>query len=239
MNEDHNFIQKVIHDNMEVSVLANNLIEKFKAYKPEQYSTGITNAKLAAVALLQLEEQKIEKTFENVVVALQKLFPGKFSLITYPDIPDTIRVDNTLRLDAGNHSKYITGNRPKGYKLTAIGRIAAEETIEELKSDKIGKKKGLGGIQRGRYSKLVGTVTQSDAFEKFSTKQFSEINKFDICRVLQCTLETPPEKLHANLEALKKMAISLSIIKEYEKLTHDVLEFFKYVEENWEMLQND
>ena len=224
---------------MGVVVLENNLIEKLKSYNPEQYSTGITNAKLATVALLKLEEHKIEKTFENVVIALQKLFPGKFSLITYPDIPDTIRVDNTLRLDAGNHSKYITGNRPKGYRLTAIGRIAAEETIEELKSDKIRKKEGLGGIQRGRYSKLVGAVIQSDAFEKFSTKQFSEINKFDICRVLQCTLETPSEKLQANILALKKMAISLSIIKEYEKLTHDVLEFFTYIDENWEKLQDD
>jgi hypothetical protein len=218
--------------------MKNRFLKNLKSYPPEQYSSGVTNAKLAAVALLKLEENDVDKTFENVVVTLQKLFPGKFSLITYPEIPDTIRVDNTLRLDAGKHSKYLTGNRPKGYKLTAIGRIAAEETIQELNS---GKKSvvGLGSIQRGRYSKLVGAVIKSDAFEKFSTKQFSEINKFDICRVLQCTLETPDEKLRANMEALKTMAVALRSIKEYEKLSDDVLTFFTYVEENWEKLTND
>ena len=221
--------------------MVDNLIESLVSYRPEQYSSGITNAKLAAVALLKLEEIKVERTFENVVVALQKLFPGKFSLITYPDIPDTIRIDNTLRLDAGNHSKYLTGNRPKGYKLTAMGRIAAEKTLEELKSGKTskGKKQTISSAQRNRYTRLVSAVTKSEAFEKFSTKQFSEIHRFDVCRALQCTLETPPEKILANLAALKTMATDLSSIKEYEKLTNDVLEFFNYVEENWEALQNE
>jgi hypothetical protein len=221
--------------------LKNNFIDKFDSYKSEQYTTGITNAKLAVVALLKLEENDIEKTFENVVVTLQRLFPGKFSLITYPDIPDTIRVDNTLRLDAQKHSKYLTGNRPKGYKLTANGRIAADETINELTSSKRikGKKSILSGTQRNRYTKLVSAVTQSECFEKFSTKQLSEIKKFDVRRVLQCTLETPDEKAKANLEALKSMATALNAIKEYEILSRDVLEFLKYLTENWEMLQND
>ena len=221
--------------------MVDNLIESLVSYRPEQYSSGITNAKLAAVALLKLEEIEVERTFENVVVALQKLFPGKFSLITYPNIPDAIRIDRTLRLHAGNQSKYLTGNSPKGYKLTAMGRIAAEKTIEELKSGKTskGKKQTISGAQRNRYTRLVNAVTKSEAFEKFSTKQFSEIQRFDVCRALQCTLETPPEKILANLEALKTMATDLSSIKEYEKLTNDVLEFFNYIEENWEALQND
>jgi hypothetical protein len=220
--------------------LENNIIDKLNSYKHEQYSSGITNAKLAAVALLKLEENDIEKTFENVVIGLQKLFPGKFSLINYPDIPDTIRVDNTLRLDAGkNHSEYLTGNRPKGYRLTATGRMAAEETIQQLESSSTSKrkKKIISGVQRNRYTKLVNAVTQSECFEKFSTKQFSEMNTFDVRRVLHCTLETPEEKAHDNLEALMDMTLKLNSIKEYEKLTTDVLKFLKHIENNWEVLQ--
>lgn len=214
-------------------------IEKLKPYNSERYSTGITNAKLAAVSLLKLEENDIEKTFENVVVALQKLFPGKFSLITYPEIPDTIRVDNTLRLDAGkNHAEYLTGNRPKGYRLTATGRIAAEETICQLEAP-ISKrtKKTIGSTQRNRYTKLIHAVAQSECFEKFSTKQFSTINKFDVRHVLHCTLETSEEKTRDNLEALTDMTLKLKPIKEYEKLANDVLKFLKYLEDNWEELQ--
>ena len=221
--------------------MTKNINETLKTYDKNKYSTGITNAKLIAVGLYYLEENKIEKTFENVVVALQKLFPGKFSLITYPDIPDTIRIDNTLRLDAQNHSKYLTGNRPKGYKLTANGRIAAEETIQLLESSSStkGKKSTISGTQRNRYTKLVSAVTQSDCFEKFSTKQFSEINQFDVRRVLQCTLETSDEKALANLEALKNMATSLNEIKEYETLSKNVLELLNYVKGNWKALNHN
>ena len=217
--------------------MKNNPVEKLISYKSEQYTSGITNAKLAAVALLKLEENNIEKTFENVVMALQKLFPGKFSLITYPDIPDTIRVDNTLRLDAGkNHAEYITGNRPKGYRLTAIGRVAAEDTVQQLESSK-GKKKSLNGTQRNRYTKLVNGVTRTECFTKFSTKQLSEINKLDVRRVLHCTLETPEEKAHGYLDALIDMTMKLQPIKEYEKLANDVLEFLQYLDQNWDDLQ--
>ena len=217
--------------------MTENTIEHLTQYKPEQYTSGITNAKLAAVALLKLEEHEIERTFENVVMALQKLFPGKFSLITYPEIPDTIRVDNTLRLDAGkNHAEYLTGNRPKGYRLTATGRVAAEDAIQQLESSK-GKKKPLGGTQRNRYTKLVNGVTKTECFNKFSTKQFSEINKLDVRRALHCTLETPEEKAHNNLDSLIDMTMKLQSIKEYEKLSNDVLSFLKYLEDNWEELQ--
>jgi len=224
--------------------MENNLdINKIlKTYDQDKYnSTGITNAKLVAVALYDLEENKIEKTFENVVVALQKLFPGKFSLITYPDIPDTIRIDNSLRLDAKFHAEYITGNRPKGYKLTAMGRIVAEETIEQLysSSKSIGKKKQLNPKIRNRYTKLVSGIVESDCFKKFSIKQYDEIMKFDVRRVLQCTLDTPSEKASANLTALKSMAFALKDITEYKKLANDVLEFFNYLETNWEKLEND
>ena len=117
--------------------MTDNSVDSLESYKEEQYSSGITNAKLAAVALLKLEEIEVERTFENVVMALQKIFPGKFSLITYSKIPDTIRVDNTLRLDAGKgHAEYLTGNRPKGYKLTSNGRVAAEEAIQQIESSK-------------------------------------------------------------------------------------------------------
>jgi len=217
--------------------MTDDILKILKSYRPEQYSHGITNAKLAAVALLKLEENNIEKTFENVVMALQKLFPGKFSLITYPDIPDTIRVDNTLRLDAGkNHAEYLTGNRPKGYRLTATGRIAAEDFIQQLESSSQ-KGKHVLRYDRNRYVRLVRAVKNSYAYEKFSTKQFSEINKFDSRHVLQCTLETPDEKARNNLDALIMMALKLKPIKEYEELANEVIEFLKYLEDNWEMLQ--
>lgn len=217
--------------------MGNNLIEKLKAYKPEQYSFGITNAKLIAVALLKLEEQKIEKTFENVVVTVSKLFPGKFSLIHYPQIPDTMRIDNTLRLDAGkNHAEFIVGNRVKGYRLTGLGKIAAEKTIEQLESGSNSSGKKRIAKTRKNETRLVSDIADSLAFDKFSKKQFSSINKFDVCDVLHGTLETDSEKLAKNLDTLEYHTNALKPIKEYEKLANDVSEFLNYLKVNWELL---
>ncbi len=218
-----------------VLILRNNLIEKLKSYESEQYSFGITNAKLIAVALLKLEEQKIEKTFENVVVAVSKLFPGKFSLIHYPHIPDTMRIDNTLRLDAGkNHAEFIVGNRLKGYRLTGLGKITAEETVEQLEIKSNSSDKKRIGKSRKNETRLVSDIIDSIAYDKFSKKQFSLINKFDVCDVLHGTLETDSEKLANNLDTLKYHTDALKLIKEYEKLANDVSEFLNYLKMNWD-----
>ncbi len=218
-----------------VLLLGNDLIEKLKPYEPEQYSFGITNAKLISVALLKLEDEKIEKTFENVVVAVSKLFPGKFSLIHYPHIPDTMRIDNTLRLDAGkNHAEFIMGNRVKGYRLTGLGKIAAEETIEQLEVGSNSSDKKRIGKSRKKETRLVSDIMDSIAYDKFSKKQFSSINKFDVCDVLHGTLETNSDKLANNLDTLKYHTDALKPIKEYEKLANDVSEFLNYLKEHWE-----
>jgi len=221
---------------VEVLILKNDLIEKLKPYKPEQYSSGITIAKLAAVAIFHMEKEGIPTNFENVVMSLQKLFPGKFSLLRYPEIPDTMRIDNTLRLDAQNHAQYIKGNRRKGYRLTGLGKSAAEETVDQLKSGTKSSGKNRVGKSRKQETQLVSEITNSSAFEKFSTKQFSSINKFEVCDVLHGTLETNSKDLQRNLETLIGHAEYMKPIKEYEKLATSVLEFLKYLEENWEEL---
>jgi hypothetical protein len=216
--------------------LENNIINKLKPYTSEQYSSGVTIAKLSAVAIYHMDEKNIPTNFENVVVSLQRLFPGKFSLLQYPDIPDTMRIDNTLRLDAQNHAQYIKGNRRKGYQLTGLGKSAAEETIELLQSGIPSSSKPRVAKFRKQETQLVSDVMNSSAFEKFSTKQFSSINKFEICDVLHGTLETNRKDLHRNLQTLMGHAKSMKPIQEYEKLAMSVLEFLEYVEENWETL---
>ena len=216
--------------------MENNIINKLKPYTSEQYSSGVTIAKLSAVAIYHMDEKNIPTNFENVVVSLQRLFPGKFSLLQYPDIPDTMRIDNTLRLDAQNHAQYIKGNRRKGYQLTGLGKSAAEETIELLQSGIPSSGKPRVAKFRKQETQLVSDVMNSSAFEKFSTKQFSSINKFEICDVLHGTLETNRKDLHRNLQTLMGHAKSMKPIQEYEKLAMSVLEFLEYVEENWETL---
>ena len=208
-----------------------------KAYEPAKYSSGITVAKLIAVALHRMNEEKIKTTFENVVVSVHRLFPEKFSLLNFPDIPDTMRIDNTLRLDAKKHGQFLKGNRVKGYLLTGLGKQAAEATIEQLESGRQTPGKKIIGKIRKQETRLMMAILESSAFEKFSTKQYSEINKFDVCDVLHGTLESNLDELRTrNLSTLKGSAELLNKITEYQKPSALALEFLKYLENNWERL---
>ena len=96
----------------------------------------------------------------------------------------------------------------------------------------------LANKDRNKYTKIISAIQTTEAYQKFISKQLSAINKLDSRRVLHCTLETPNEKALDNLNTLIKMALSLKPIKEYEELASNVLEFLKYLEDNWETLQN-
>jgi hypothetical protein len=216
--------------------LKNKITDVFKSYDPQKYHQGITVAKLIAVTLHQMNEAKISTSFENVVISAHTLFPEKFSMLNFPEHPDTMRIDNTLRLDAKKHGQFLKGNRVKGYLLTGLGRQAAQTAIEELqsKSQKLKKKVNRKGWKI--ESKLVYAVTKSDAYEKFSTKQFSDINKFEICDVLHGTLQTPINELERNLSTLIGHCIALEKITEYQEVSKNALTFLKYLEEDFEEL---
>ena len=217
-------------------ITSNTIKDILKSYDPQKYNQGITVAKLIAVTLHRMNEEKIEISFENVVVSSHALFPEKFSMLNFPEHPDTMRIDNTLRLDAKKHGQFLKGNRVKGYLLTGLGRQAAEEAIEELES---GTQKLVKKLNRKDWkieSKLVYAVTKSDAFEKFSTKQFSDINKFEVCDVLHGTLNTPQRELERNLSTLIGHCLKLNKITEYQEVSAQALEFLKYLEKNLEGL---
>ena len=148
-----------------------------------------------------------------------------------------MRIDNTLRLDAKKHGQFLKGNRVKGYLLTGLGKQAAEATIEQLESGRqMPGKKTIGKIRK-QETRLMMAILESGAFEKFSTKQYSEINKFDVCDVLHGTLESNLDELRTrNLSTLKGSAELLNKITEYQKPSSLALEFLKYLENNWEEL---
>ena len=95
--------------------------------------------------------------------------------------------------------------------------------------------KTIGKIRK-QETRLMMAILESGAFEKFSTKQYSEINKFDVCDVLHGTLESNLDDLDRNLQSLTISAESLNKITEYKKAATSTLEFLKYLEINWERL---
>lgn len=205
----------------------------FVAYDPERYRQ-LRLDNLAAVGMHLLSNSGLECTFDNIVVALHKLFPEKFSLLSFPEYPDSIRVDNTLRLDC-KHSEFTTGNRRKGFSLTELGRIAAEDALRVLETESTAQRPDkLTGERRNRATLLTTEASKSDAYRKF--KSGRRLSRFDVCDALHGSLDTDDKRLKRNLQALQAYAKMLQPLKEYHDLATSVTEFLKFVETNWEMI---
>jgi len=211
----------------------NDFFKKIKKFESNSYiNERLDN--LIIVAIYKLKKAEMECSFENVVVTVHKLFPEKFSLTNFPEFPDTIRVDNTLRLDAKKHSGFLDGNRVNGYVLTGLGEVAANDTLEKLESGKnLGKKRT--DVNRNKYIKLVNNVRSSSAFKKFSDDKKDKINKFDLCEVLHCTIDSDQKQLENNLKTLKIYSEKIQNNKNYGDISKKVLMFLNFVEKKLEL----
>jgi len=211
-----------------------NTLEK---YKPEQYQ-GEALAKLTTVGILKLHDAHIDASFENITITLHKLFPEKFSLINFPEHPDSNRVFRAMTihcLEAG----YVEGTlKRNSYLLTGKGRITAEESLERIESGVKSEKK-QSELKRSKYIRLVEGVTHSSGFKKFISKDYKQIKKFDICESLHCTMDVDEYHLKANLTLLTSHALSTKKISSFEEISKSVLSYLQYVESNWRELINE
>lgn len=188
-------------------------------------------AKLAIIGIFLLEESEVEASFDNTVVVLYRLFPEKFKLVSFPEHPDFIRVDNTLRLDC-RRAHYIIGNRVQGFRLTEHGRTVAQDTLASLRRGVSSEeeKETIGKFARNRATKLIKSVMMSEAYRKFKEKKTSEIQQYDIVDLLHGTLDSDREVLKSNLDQLRFYAGKLEPLREYHEHASDVLQFLSYVE---------
>lgn len=210
--------------------------EQLKPFKPELYLSA-TLATLAAIGMLILSEAGVEGSFNNIVIALFRMFPEKFKLVSFPEHPDFIRIDNTLRLDC-KHANLVIGNRVGGFSLTSHGKIMAEESLTQLRSGKSilttqEQRQVSSGQRRNRQTRLVNEVRKSEAFRKYAFGKGDEIGRYDVVDVLHGTLDTDPRILKKNLEVLKQYAKDLVDLKEFRETATPVVEFLNFLESRW------
>ena len=205
-----------------------------KPYKLELYQ-GEALAKLTTVGILKLHNAEIDANFENITVILYKLFPEKYSLVGFPEFPDTLRVNRAMTshcITAG----YIDGTlKRNSYFLTPKGRIVAEDLLDQIESGTTSQRK-RSDLKQSKYIRLVKGVSDTTGFEKFSAKHLKEIKKFDVCESLHCTIDADEEHIKRNLEMLVLHANNTKKISNFTVISEAVLEYLQYIESNWEEL---
>jgi hypothetical protein len=211
--------------------------ELLRPFEPNRYLKA-SLAILASVALFILQEAKIEGSFDNVAVAMFRMFPEKFKLVSFPEYPDFIRIDNTLRLDC-RHSHLMTGSRVKGFALTSHGKAMAEDALSQLNSLKgvlatPEHKSILSDLRRNRETRLISEVLKSEAFQKYASGKKDEISSYEICDVLHATLDTDRTILKKNLELLMQYSRDLAGLEEFREIAVSVNAFLVFLKSKLE-----
>ncbi len=188
---------------------------------------------LVTYSVATLANEGKEATFENIVAKSYELFPEKFSLVGYPQWPDSSRVNKSW-LRCRTDFKFITGTVKTGFSLTSKGLEVVEKVQQRLQrpvSEKsiISKKRARA---RTKEEHFTNEIEKSDVFQRYlHDREQMEINHYEFCDILYCTLESSPKALVDHLEKLKDYAHAYS--------RNDLKNFLSFLEHKFSDLLKD
>jgi len=159
-----------------------------------------------------------ECTFERLVYECFTRFPAAFSLIRYPQWPDSARI-NKCWLRCRTDKGWIVGSVKEGFRLTAAGERVAEKVARTLEGHSQPQElPAVAKTFRERHDAMVARMRQSPLFARFAASpQTFAATEMELRQLLSATLETPLRVLRQNLHAYRAAAEAYSAT--------DVLEF--------------
>lgn len=175
------------------------------SFDPRLYKSSSLDELVTYSIYILLEENK-EATFEKVVAKSFEIFPDKFSLVGYPQWPDSARVNKSW-LRCRTDFKYIKGSVKTGFKLTSKGLDAVARVQQRLKSPRserfsLSQKKTHA---RTKEEQFINELEKSEVFQRYlEDHEDAEISHFEFCDMLYCTLESSAHILKDNLNKLKE-----------------------------------
>ena len=197
---------------------------------PSKLYSDVSLDELVTYSIHELLEAQLEATFENIVAKCFELFPDKFSLMGYPQWPDSARVNKSW-LRCRTDFKYIKGSVKSGFAITSKGLDAVERVQKKLKrpiTEKVvvSRKKAK---ERSREEEFIKDLEQSEMYKRYLINQEqTEMSHFEFCDMLYCTLESSAKALRDHLEKLKGYAQKLN--------RNNVLEFLLFAENKFSHL---
>jgi hypothetical protein len=203
-------------------------VESFEPYVESTY-VDVDLTGLAAFAIKRLHELKIPTTFENVVVALYRLFPGKFSLAGFDNYPDAARVGRSLLQLGPKYRNWARGSVQKGFVLTDSGAAKAAQVARALATGQAPvPSQGRARAARPRtmdLAKEMDGIEQSSLFRKWREGRLSVAEPMEFFDLLGAYAYTPTAALKGRVRLLENAAKDLG--------REDILEFLRLAQEQF------
>jgi hypothetical protein len=140
--------------------------------------------RLVLFAVNYLESNKIEPTFDKIVVTSFRLFPKKFSLIGFPEYPD----GKTIYYCVYNHctltKKWLSGNVQSAFTVTDRGKYFFDET-QKIMEGKIELTRTQGVSPRRKEITFITLLKKTNAYKKYVKGEKGLISKSEILEALR------------------------------------------------------
>ena len=180
-------------------------------FKKEIY-TALGVQDLIIYGIFSITRKKEICTFERLVAECFLLFPMVFGFKRYPNWPDSLKFDRSIRSlrQKGLIRGGIGGNYSPGeIALTEYGTKKIKELKENLYNDNFVISKKHRSKPRSIDDKLINYLKGNSLFKDYQEKSGSfNISEPELRNLLRCTLESPLRVVKQNLEYFKKLAES-------------------------------
>jgi hypothetical protein len=189
--------------------LTRDRLQTIAAYKEKQYQR-IDLTGLASFVIKWLQDQHIPTTFENIVVALFRMFPLKFALEGYPDYPDAARVGRSLLQLGPKYRNWARGSVQKGFVLTDSGLTKVARVRQILMTSELPnqetfhKRKPLPRTMD--LSKELAPLESSPLFQMWKEGKLAEGNTMEFLIMLGAYSYTPIRAIRDRVKLLKETA---------------------------------
>ena len=144
----------------------------------------VSNDRLILFCVNLLECNKIEATFDKVVVASFKLFPKKFSLIGFSEYPDGKKIHDCLFHCTYKPKNWLIGNAQSGYRVTDRGKYFLDET-KKIMNGEISLNRKYSGVAKRKEVTFISILKKTTAYKKYQEKKGESLNEAEILEALR------------------------------------------------------
>lgn len=203
-----------------VPVRGNEDLLKLRAFPTSRYEHYALTS-LTAYCVYWLQKWNITTSLENVAVASHRMFPVKFAMVGWPQIPDITRTNRSVLQMRPKYRNLATSSVGKGVFLNQRGLEEAEALIARIGPPSIGdriadnvmmpeERPELGKRDRSVHpEKHVATIKGSRLFQLYKDTKFEEAEAIDLVTLLNVYDHTPSKQKQAKLNQFLQSARDL------------------------------
>ncbi len=191
---------------------------------------------LTAYSVHWLTQWEIPTTYENISVLNARLFPAKFSLAGFPEMPDAMATNRTILQMRPKYRGFATSDPRKGVFLTEKGRQEAARvmaavgppTLDGAAVEGSGEKLDLSGKAKKRTrnpEQIIAECKGKLLYRRYKEGRFEDADVVHLLGLVSLYDHTRPSELRKAFRRLKADAQAIPD-KEFLNFLDDVAERF-------------